>query len=98
MEKRKGLGKITLKYIRYDLVTHRAPYIPNRLKKGGTSKPTIPFKFYNNGNCILEGEHMDGHVLQKHACVYGYRMVKRFCYQSETSCNRKQMKGKKNDQ
>ena len=66
-------------------------------KKGGISKPAVPCKFYNNGNCIHEGEHMDGHVLQKHACAYCYRMVKRFCYHSESSCNRKQMKGK-NDQ
>ena len=65
-------------------------------KKGGPSKPTgVPSKFYNNGNCIHEGEHMDGHVLHKHACAYCYKMVKRFCYHSELSCNRKEMKRKK---
>ena len=90
----KGSNKVHQIRARY---TQRPVHPSQTEKKGGTSKPAVPCKFYNNGNCIHKGEDMDGHVLQKHACAYRYKMVKRFCYHSEASCNRKQMK-EKNDQ
>ena len=72
--------------------TQRTIYPGVGYKKSG--KQAVLCKFFNKGNCIYENDHMEGQILQRHACAFCFRVVKRFCFHSESNSNRKQVSQK----
>ena len=94
-------GKISWKDVRL-IHQMRARYTQRTIYPGSgekkLGKQAVPCKFFNKGNCIYENDHVEGQILQRHACAFCFKVVKRFCFHSETNCNRKQVSQKsKND-